>query len=44
MVWCSTQGPFVVRDGCAGILGINAASIKVIPSEIGGGFGGRVSA
>ena len=42
LVWCSTQGPFVVRDGCAGILGIDAATIKVIPSEIGGGFGGKI--
>ena len=38
----STQGPFVVRDCCAGILGIDAAKIKVIPSEIGGGFGGKI--
>jgi CO/xanthine dehydrogenase Mo-binding subunit len=43
LVWCSTQGPFVVRDGCAAILGIDAAKIKVIPSEIGGGFGGKIT-
>jgi CO/xanthine dehydrogenase Mo-binding subunit len=42
LVWCTTQGPFVVRDACAGILGIDAAAIKVIPSEIGGGFGGKI--
>jgi CO/xanthine dehydrogenase Mo-binding subunit len=41
-VWCSTQGPFVVRDACAGILGIDAAKIKVTASEIGGGFGGKI--
>src|SRR5438034_10828396 len=41
-IWCTTQGPFVVRDACAGILGIDAARIKVIPSEIGGGFGGKI--
>jgi len=43
VVWCSTQGPFAVRDACAGILGIDASKIKVIPSEIGGGFGGKIS-
>jgi CO/xanthine dehydrogenase Mo-binding subunit len=42
VVWTSTQGPFVVREACAGILGIDAANIKVIPSEIGGGFGGKI--
>jgi len=42
MVWCTTQGPFVVREACAGILGIDAANIKVVPSEIGGGFGGKI--
>ena len=42
LVWCSTQGPFLVRDQCAAILGIDAAKIKVIPSEIGGGFGGKI--
>jgi CO/xanthine dehydrogenase Mo-binding subunit len=41
-VWCSTQGPFVVREACAAILGMDAAHIKVIPSEIGGGFGGKI--
>src|SRR5262249_35122427 len=42
-VWTSTQGPFVVRDGCAAILGIDASKIKVVPSEIGGGFGGQIT-
>jgi len=42
LVWTSTQGHFIVRDSCAGILGIDAAKIKVIPSEIGGGFGGKI--
>jgi len=42
IVWCSTQGPFVVRDACAAILGMDAAHIKVIASEIGGGFGGKI--
>ena len=42
LVWCSTQGAFIVRDFCALILGIDAAKIRVIPSEIGGGFGGKI--
>ena len=42
VVWCPTQGPFIVRDACAGILGLDAATIRVIPSEIGGGFGGKI--
>jgi CO/xanthine dehydrogenase Mo-binding subunit len=42
LVWTTTQGHFIVRDACAGILGIDAAKIRVIPSEIGGGFGGKI--
>jgi CO/xanthine dehydrogenase Mo-binding subunit len=43
VVWTTTQGPFLVRDGCAAILGIDPANIKVIPTEIGGGFGGKIT-
>jgi CO/xanthine dehydrogenase Mo-binding subunit len=43
VVWTTTQGPFVVRDGSAAILGLDAAMIKVIPTEIGGGFGGKIT-
>src|SRR5262249_2545750 len=42
-IWCTTQGPFVVRDGTAAILGIDPSKIKVTPSEIGGGFGGKIT-
>ena len=41
-IWCSTQGAFAVRAYTALILGIDAAEIKVTPSEIGGGFGGKL--
>ena len=41
-LWCCTQGPFLVRDQCAAILGMDGANIKVTPSEIGGGFGGKI--
>jgi CO/xanthine dehydrogenase Mo-binding subunit len=42
VVWTTTQAPFLVRDACAGILHLDAANIRVIPSEIGGGFGGKI--
>ncbi len=40
-VWCSTQQLFAFRDHIAAVLGIPIAKIKVIPMEIGGGFGGK---
>jgi CO/xanthine dehydrogenase Mo-binding subunit len=40
-LWCTTQGPFVVRNFCSKLLGFNAAQIRVTASEIGGGFGGK---
>lgn len=42
-VWCSTQGAFGVRDQLAEILGIPLSQIRVVPMEIGGGFGGKIS-
>lgn len=41
-IWTSTQGPFLVRDATAMMLGLDAANVKVTPSEIGGGFGGKI--
>ncbi|MBV9995244.1 MAG: xanthine dehydrogenase family protein molybdopterin-binding subunit [Caulobacteraceae bacterium] len=43
LVWCSSQGQFMVRTYCAKILDLEAADIRVIPSEIGGGFGGKTT-
>ena len=40
-VWCSTQGPFEIRDASAKLLGLNVSDVKVVPMEIGGGFGGK---
>ena len=40
-VWCSTQQLFAVRDHIAAVLAIPLSSVKVIPMEIGGGFGGK---
>ncbi len=41
-IWTSTQGAFTARDQCALVLSIPASSIKVVPTEIGGGFGGKI--
>ena len=38
-VWCCTQGQFDVRSMTAGVLNKKISDVKVIPSEIGGGFG-----
>ena len=40
-LWQSSQGHFQIGEGTAAVLGIPASSIKVIPLEIGGGFGGK---
>jgi CO/xanthine dehydrogenase Mo-binding subunit len=42
-IWCCTQGAFAVRTYTAKVLGIDISSIKVTPSEIGGGFGGKTT-
>jgi CO/xanthine dehydrogenase Mo-binding subunit len=41
-IWCSTQGAFTVRAQVAELLGIPVSRIKVVPTEIGGGFGGKI--
>jgi CO/xanthine dehydrogenase Mo-binding subunit len=41
-IWCSTQGAFTVRAQCAELLQIPLARIRVVPMEIGGGFGGKI--
>ena len=40
-VWVSTQGPFQIRAQLADVLQMPLSKIKVIPCEIGGGFGGK---
>jgi xanthine dehydrogenase molybdenum-binding subunit len=42
-IWCSSQGHFPVRDRTAAVLGIASSRIKVVPLEIGGGFGGKTT-
>lgn len=41
-VWCSTQGAFPARTQLSHILQHPVSQIKVIPTEIGGGFGGKI--
>ena len=40
-IWTCTQGIFGVRGNVAAILDIPESMIKVVPMEIGGGFGGK---
>ncbi len=40
-VWTSTQGAFQIRDQMAGLLEVDVSRVKVTPTEIGGGFGGK---
>ena len=40
-VWTSTQGAFAVRSTTASILTMPESMVKVIPMEIGGGFGAK---
>lgn len=41
-VWTSTQGAFNVRQQLADLLQMPLGRIKVVPMEIGGGFGGKI--
>jgi CO/xanthine dehydrogenase Mo-binding subunit len=40
-LWSTTQGHFQVRGFCSRLLNIEASQIRVTPTEIGGGFGGK---
>ncbi|MDE2846758.1 MAG: xanthine dehydrogenase family protein molybdopterin-binding subunit [Gemmatimonadota bacterium] len=42
-IWTSTQGAFSVRDQMAEILQMPVSKVKIVPLEIGGGFGGKIS-
>ncbi len=41
-IWSTSQSQFNVRDVTASILDIPVSRIKAIPTEIGGGFGGKL--
>ena len=40
-LWTATQGHFVIRAQCAKLLQIDISKIRVTPTELGGGFGGK---
>jgi CO/xanthine dehydrogenase Mo-binding subunit len=41
-IWTATQGHFGVRALTAKLLGMPTGLVRVTPSEIGGGFGGKI--
>jgi xanthine dehydrogenase molybdenum-binding subunit len=43
-IYCSSQGPFAIRSLTAQVLQMPEGNIKVVPAEIGGGFGGKLTA
>ena len=40
-IWASSQGHFALRDHTSTLLGLPVSKVKIIPMEIGGGFGGK---
>ena len=42
-MWVCTQGHWYIRKMCSAVLGLEAAQLRVTPSEIGGGFGGKTT-
>jgi xanthine dehydrogenase molybdenum-binding subunit len=41
-IWCSTQGAFAVQEQLAELLDMPISAVQVTPTEIGGGFGGKL--
>jgi len=41
-IWTSTQGTFSFRSQVSGVLKHPVSKIKIVPMEIGGGFGGKL--
>ena len=42
-IWTCTQGAFAIRSSSAAMLGIPESAVKVVPTEIGGGFGAKIT-
>ena len=42
-LWCSSQGHFQIGESTAKMVGVPTSHIRVIPMEIGGGFGGKTT-
>jgi aerobic carbon-monoxide dehydrogenase large subunit len=43
-LWCSTQNAQATRDEVAGWMGIDAAQLRVVTPDVGGGFGAKIGA
>ena len=41
-LWVTTQTPYMDRDEVAHVLGISPDRVRIIPSVVGGGFGGKL--
>ncbi len=41
-VFATTQTPYMDRDEIAHVMGLDPAKVRVIPSAVGGGFGGKL--
>lgn len=42
-MWVCTQGHWFIRRMCSAVLGTETSQLRVTPSEIGGGFGGKTT-
>lgn len=42
-IWTTTQGHFIVQSILTGVLKLGMGELKVVPTEIGGGFGGKTT-
>jgi len=42
-IWTATQGAFTARQQTAELLQLPVSQVTVVPCEIGGGFGGKIS-
>jgi CO/xanthine dehydrogenase Mo-binding subunit/aerobic-type carbon monoxide dehydrogenase small subunit (CoxS/CutS family) len=41
-LFVSTQAPYMNRDETAWVLGIEPAQVRIVPTAVGGGFGGKI--
>lgn len=41
-IWTTTQASFIIRSGVAETLQVPMTRVRIIPTEIGGGFGGKI--
>lgn len=42
-IWTATQGSFTARQQTAELLAVPVSQVTVVPCEIGGGFGGKIT-